>query len=236
MHKFIEQLDFVDLDFDIALRQLLYCFRIPGEAQKIDRILEKFANEYFKHNNNHVLANSDAAWALAFAVIMLNTDAHNAQVKKKMTKAQFIHNCRGINEGENLLEEYLTDIYDRIILDEIRMMEDGALYPDAKKKGWVTLRITKNGKAILKWKRSWFILLPQVLLYFKKPGDKEPAGKIELKDAKLSLKLNKTKSFAFVYIHLPLQHPVFDQSKELRRVNQTPTLLPMISVFLASES
>jgi len=119
-----------------------------------------------------------------------------------MTKAQFIHNCRGINEGENLLEEFLSEIYDRIILDEIRMMEDGALYPDATKKGWVTLRITRNGKAILKWKRSWFILLPQVLLYFKKPGDKEPAGKIELKDAKLVLKTQQDKKFCFC-VHTP---------------------------------
>lgn len=36
---------------------------------------------------------------------------------------------RGINDGENFPEDYLGDVYDRIVLDEIKMMEDGALYP-----------------------------------------------------------------------------------------------------------
>lgn len=107
MISFIELLDFTDLDFDVALRHLLHGFRLPGESQKIDRILEHFAVEYFKRNSDSVFANSgnefspkfhwnfsDAVWALSFATILLNTDAHNSQIKKKMTKEQFIHNCR----------------------------------------------------------------------------------------------------------------------------------------------
>ena len=32
-------------------RQVLFLFRIPGEAQKIDRIIEKFSHSYYSQNS-----------------------------------------------------------------------------------------------------------------------------------------------------------------------------------------
>jgi brefeldin A-inhibited guanine nucleotide-exchange protein len=61
---------------------------------------------------------------------MLNTDAHNPQVKKRMTKADFIKNNRGINDNADLPEEFLSEVFDEIVSNEIRMkdeMEAGAL-------------------------------------------------------------------------------------------------------------
>lgn len=168
LDAFMKKFDFADLDFDIALRQVLYTFRLPGEAQKIDRIIERFANRFFDQNPASVFKTPEAAWALAFAVIMLNTDAHNPVVKKKMTKAQFIHNCRDINDGEDFPDFYLSEIYDRIVTDEIRMKQEG-LYSEALKKGWIVIKATQSGKHIIKWKRYWVILLPKAILYFKKP-------------------------------------------------------------------
>lgn len=55
---------------------------------------------------------------------MLNTDAHNPQVKNRMTPADFIKNNRGINDGSNLPEEFLTAIYDAIYAEEIRMKDE----------------------------------------------------------------------------------------------------------------
>jgi brefeldin A-inhibited guanine nucleotide-exchange protein len=107
LSAYIGELDFVDMDFDLALRLLLFCFRLPGEAQKIERILEKFASHYCSQNPESVFVSHEAAWALAYALIMLNTDRHSPQVKKKMTKQQFIHNCRGINDGKSFPPEYL---------------------------------------------------------------------------------------------------------------------------------
>ena len=40
-------------------------------------------------------ANSDAAYVLAFAIIMLNSDAHSVQIKHKMSLAEFVSNNRG---------------------------------------------------------------------------------------------------------------------------------------------
>jgi hypothetical protein len=54
-------------------------FRLPGEAQKIDRLMEKFAERYVKCNPAS-FKSADVAYVLAYSVIMLNTDAHNPQV------------------------------------------------------------------------------------------------------------------------------------------------------------
>lgn len=58
---------------------LLQGFRLPGEAQKIDRLMEKFAERYVKCNPAS-FKSADVAYVLAYSVIMLNTDAHNPQV------------------------------------------------------------------------------------------------------------------------------------------------------------
>ena len=66
----------------------------------------------------------DAAYVLAYSVILLNTDAHNPQVKRRMTLADFIKNNRGINDGADLPEELLSAIYDDIVSNEIRMKDE----------------------------------------------------------------------------------------------------------------
>jgi Sec7-like guanine-nucleotide exchange factor len=61
-----------------AVRAYLSSFRLPGEAQKIDRIMESFSAAYCSQNPS-VFANSDAAYVLAFAIIMLNTGARTTE-------------------------------------------------------------------------------------------------------------------------------------------------------------
>ena len=67
---------------------------------------------------------ADAAYILAYSTIMLNTDAHNPQVKNRMTKLEFTKNNRGINDGADLPEEMLSAIYDEIVSNEIRMKDE----------------------------------------------------------------------------------------------------------------
>lgn len=43
MHAYVDSMNFIGLNFDSAIREFLDSFRLPGEAQKIDRIMEKFA-------------------------------------------------------------------------------------------------------------------------------------------------------------------------------------------------
>ncbi|XP_048583059.1 brefeldin A-inhibited guanine nucleotide-exchange protein 1 isoform X2 [Nematostella vectensis] len=122
MYEYVDKLDFTDMEFVSSLRLFLTNFRLPGEAQKIDRLMEKFASRYFDTNpNNSVFASADAAYVLAYSIIMLTTDLHNPQVKRKITKEQYCSMNRGINDSKDLPQEYLEGIYDEIQHNEIKM-------------------------------------------------------------------------------------------------------------------
>ncbi|EMD40859.1 hypothetical protein CERSUDRAFT_131198 [Gelatoporia subvermispora B] len=124
MHAFVDLMEFRNLPFVDALRTFLQAFRLPGEAQKIDRYMLKFAERYIAGNPQTPFANADTAYVLAYSTILLNTDAHNPQVKHRMTKVDFIKNNRGINDGQDLPEELLSSIFDEIISNEIRMKDE----------------------------------------------------------------------------------------------------------------
>ena len=68
--------DYNGLGFDDALRMFLSRFKLPGEAQKIDRFMEAFSAEYHRANPG-TFNEQDTAYTLAFSVIMLNTDHFN---------------------------------------------------------------------------------------------------------------------------------------------------------------
>lgn len=83
MHAYVDSFNFEKKDFVEAIRFFLRGFRLPGEAQKIDRIMEKFAEHYWKCNPDS-FTSADTAYVLAYSVIMLNTDSHNNMVKEKV--------------------------------------------------------------------------------------------------------------------------------------------------------
>ncbi|KAI9779209.1 MAG: guanine nucleotide exchange protein for ADP-robosylation factor [Candelina submexicana] len=119
MHAFVDSMDFRRRRFVDALRQFLQSFRLPGEAQKIDRFMLKFAERYITGNPN-AFANADTAYVLAYSVILLNTDQHSVKLKgARMTKEDFIKNNRGINDNADLPDDYLGSIYDEIAHNEI---------------------------------------------------------------------------------------------------------------------
>ncbi|XP_013870946.1 cytohesin 4b, partial [Austrofundulus limnaeus] len=76
LKAFVELHEFSNLSLVQALRQFLWSFRLPGEAQKIDRMMEAFATRYCECNTN-VFQSTDTCYILSFAVIMLNTSLHN---------------------------------------------------------------------------------------------------------------------------------------------------------------
>ncbi|KKK16411.1 hypothetical protein ARAM_004748 [Aspergillus rambellii] len=119
MHAFVDMMDFSKRRFVDALRLFLQHFRLPGEGQKIDRFMLKFAERYVTQNPN-AFANADTAYVLAYSVIMLNTDQHSAKIRgRRMTKEDFIKNNRGINDNQDLPDEYLIAIFEEIASNEI---------------------------------------------------------------------------------------------------------------------
>ncbi|KAJ8302125.1 hypothetical protein KUTeg_021112 [Tegillarca granosa] len=121
---FAEAIDLAGLQVDMALRKFQSYFRMPGEAQKIERLMEAFAQRYCYCNPDQIKSfkNPDTIFLLAFAIIMLNTDLHNRSIKqeRKMKLEDFVKNLRGIDDGEDVDKDLLMGIYDRIRAQEFR--------------------------------------------------------------------------------------------------------------------
>ncbi|KAI5966985.1 SEC7 [Candida pseudojiufengensis] len=123
MHAFVDLMEFNQTEFVDAMRRFLQSFRLPGEAQKIDRFLLKFAERYTM-GNPELFANADTAYILGYSVIMLNTDLHSPQVKNRMTFDSFVMNNSGIDDGKDIPRELLQKIYDEILNNEIKLKSE----------------------------------------------------------------------------------------------------------------
>ena len=65
-------------------------------------------------NPGRVADNPDTILLLAFALAMLNTDLHNQNVKRRMTPEDFMKNLRGTDNGNDLDQDMLRNMYTRI--------------------------------------------------------------------------------------------------------------------------
>ncbi|XP_016928857.3 Golgi-specific brefeldin A-resistance guanine nucleotide exchange factor 1 isoform X1 [Drosophila suzukii] len=121
--NFVDSFDFTGLRVDQALRLYLETFRLPGEAPLIFLVLEHFSDHWHTQNKDP-FANVDAAFRLAYAIIMLNMDQHNSNAKRlnvPMTLEDFTKNLRGLNGGEDFDQEMLAQVYNAIKNEEIVM-------------------------------------------------------------------------------------------------------------------
>lgn len=122
--RYTRAISFVELEVEPALRLYLTgCgFRLPGEAQKIDRFVEVFVKTFWMDNQGTVYCpfhHPDTVHLLSYAAILLNTDLHRANTdnkkkNKKMTKEEFCNNLKGADQGHNINKDYIGRIYDNI--------------------------------------------------------------------------------------------------------------------------
>ncbi|KAG7192124.1 GDP/GTP exchange factor for ARF [Scheffersomyces spartinae] len=130
LQEFIGLFDFSNLRVDEAIRVLLKSFRLPGEAQQIERVVELFAGRYVEcidttnESEDSIAPDRDSVFVLSFSIIMLNTDLHNPQVKKPMQFSDYKNNVRGCYNGKDFPDWYLTKIYNGIKDREIIMPEE----------------------------------------------------------------------------------------------------------------
>lgn len=126
LKAFINLFDFTGQRLDEALRQLLNTFRLPGESALIERIINIFSEQYIKMAKPEGIAHQDAIYVLTYAVIMLNTDQHNPNLKsaKRMQYEDFAKNLRGVNDGKDFEQDYLRAIFDSIKNREIILPEE----------------------------------------------------------------------------------------------------------------
>lgn len=133
--SYVRAVSFHNMTLEQALRHFLTrCgFRLPGEAQKIDRLISVFAECYFQDNQGMPccpFSQPDTPYILSYAIIILQTDLHKVgrqggggrgKLNKPMSKEAFIHNLRGVDESPDLTRQYLSEIYDSILAQPIEM-------------------------------------------------------------------------------------------------------------------
>ncbi|KAI1002701.1 Uncharacterized protein K3495_g5501 [Podosphaera aphanis] len=126
LEAFLDTYNFKGKRVDEALRELLEGFRLPGESALIERIITSFSEHYCAGSPPDGIANSDAVFVLTYAILMLNTDSYNPNLKAsaRMTLEQFSNNLRGVNGGENFDPQYLQDMYDSIKSNEIILPDE----------------------------------------------------------------------------------------------------------------
>jgi len=161
----------------VALRRYLSRLHLPGEAQKIDRILEAFAIAYYE-TNEELFSHPDTVHTLSFSIVMLNVDLHNPNIAshRRMTVDDFIRNNREIDQGNNVEQSLLREIYSSIKEEELKTIEDrddqGNLFTSTVCQGW----LRKQGGRTRGWQRRYFILTkqPPALYYFMNEMDVDP--------------------------------------------------------------
>lgn len=196
LKKFVALHEFKSRTIVEALRDFLWNFRLPGESQKIDRMMDHFAQRYCECNPN-VFADAESCYVVSFAIIMLNTNLHNPSVKDKQTQDQFIKMCKETSKTD-LQEQMLKDVYNSIKREPFKIpVDDGndfmLTFVNPIREGW----LWKKGGRYKNWKRRWFILNDGCLYYFELTADKEPRGIIPLENVNVREVDDKTKQFCF---------------------------------------
>ncbi len=118
--QYVSSFEFAGQSILDCMRIFLSAFRLPGEAQQIDRILVAFS-EYCHSNSaegrSGLLQNAEVTYLLSFSIIMLNTDRHNPNIKddRRMTVDQFVKNNtnygKDVNQTVPLPRPFLEAIY-----------------------------------------------------------------------------------------------------------------------------
>lgn len=71
-----------------------------------------------------------------------------------MTKADFVRNNRGIDDGKDLPEEYLGSLYDQIVKNEIKMNADSSV-PQSKQANSLNKLLGLDGILnLVTWKQT----------------------------------------------------------------------------------
>ncbi|XP_063685753.1 Golgi-specific brefeldin A-resistance guanine nucleotide exchange factor 1-like [Bolinopsis microptera] len=128
LQKFVQSFDFRNVKIHEALRIFLETFRLPGEAQIIERIMNFFSDHWIDTAGTQYtsgFANVDSAFILSYAIIILNVDQHNQNTSiKKMDTEAFIRNQRGLNNDMDFPPEMLAEIFKSISENEIKMPDE----------------------------------------------------------------------------------------------------------------
>ena len=128
--EFIGQFDLKNKPFVESLRTVLLGFRLPGEGQIVDRVMECFGEKFVADNPKGSESiqgemSAECVFLLSYATMMLQTSLHNPNAaKSRMTIDDFSKMIKGVNSQKNLEPEFIQKIYDTVEREPFTLNED----------------------------------------------------------------------------------------------------------------
>jgi hypothetical protein len=92
LRHYVDNFDFSGLRLDLAFRRLCAKLFLKAETQQVDRILEEFSRRYWDCNPGSLFGNPGVVHAVAYSLLLLNTDLHVADLANRMSRGQFVRN------------------------------------------------------------------------------------------------------------------------------------------------
>ncbi|KAG8348129.1 hypothetical protein TRVL_01049 [Trypanosoma vivax] len=128
LYGFLEEFDFRGKSLLSCIRETSYCMCMPGEAQKIDRVMEAFSAVWMRANQDagsdvNPFCSEKGPFILSFSLIMLNTDQHSGKLTTPMTQEDFRRMLRGSDGGNDFPDEFLNLLFDDVKAHPIIMAE-----------------------------------------------------------------------------------------------------------------
>ncbi|KAI5248450.1 hypothetical protein E4T42_05637 [Aureobasidium subglaciale] len=89
---YMDLYDFANRNILSGLRSLCDRLVLKGESQQVDRILDAFSRRWDECNAQNGFKGPGVVHAICYALLLLNTDQHMADIQHKMTRSEFIKN------------------------------------------------------------------------------------------------------------------------------------------------
>ncbi|KEQ78359.1 hypothetical protein M438DRAFT_350464 [Aureobasidium pullulans EXF-150] len=89
---YMDLFDFANRNILSGLRALCDRLILKGESQQVDRILDAFSRRWDECNTLNGFKGPGVVHAICYALLLLNTDQHMADIQHKMTRSEFIKN------------------------------------------------------------------------------------------------------------------------------------------------
>lgn len=105
MGQFLDEFNLKGMPYVYSLKTILQGFRLPGEGQAVDRVMEKFGLKFIADNPTGTdgcqgVMSAECVYLLSYATMMMQTSLHNPNAaKSKMTLEDFSKMIKGINAG-----------------------------------------------------------------------------------------------------------------------------------------
>lgn len=120
LRKYMRGFSYFGDAIDMSIRKMLMEVILPKETQQIDRLLAGFADRYHECNPG-VFLSADEAAIVAFSILLLHSDTHNKNNKRKMQKQDYVKNTQG---PVQLSADILECFYDNVCYTPFIHFED----------------------------------------------------------------------------------------------------------------